>query len=136
MPWSQAQELVDRVKARIYAAHAERGLPGRPFVSSRVTQVYETGCCVYFYMAFYSKGVENAVGAYHEIEAEARREVISAGGSISHHHGVGKLRLPFVSDIMSPAMITWREQMKTALDPDGIFAAQLPLDAEQPVSVR
>jgi len=136
VPWSQAQELVDRVKARIYAAHAERGLPGRPFVSSRVTQVYETGCCVYFYMAFYSKGVENAVGAYHEIEAEARREVIAAGGSISHHHGVGKLRLPFVSDIMSPAMITWREQMKTALDPDGIFAAQLPLDAEQPVSVR
>jgi alkyldihydroxyacetonephosphate synthase len=136
VPWSQAQELVDRVKGRIYAAHDERNLPGRPFVSCRVTQVYETGCCVYFYMAFYSKGVENAVGAYHEIEAEARKEVIAAGGSISHHHGVGKLRLPFVSDIMSPAMITWREQMKSALDPDGIFAAQLPLDGDQPVSRR
>jgi alkyldihydroxyacetonephosphate synthase len=136
VPWSQAQELVDRVKARIYAAHDERGLPGRPFVSCRITQVYETGCCVYFYMAFYAKGVEDAVGAYHEIEAEARREVIAAGGSISHHHGVGKLRLPFVSDIMSPAMIAWREQMKSALDPDGIFAAQLPLDAAQPASVR
>ena len=37
---------------------------------------------------------------------------------------------------MSPAMITWREQMKLALDPDGIFAAQLPLDVEQPLSVR
>ena len=136
VPWSQAQELVDRVKGRICAAHGERNLPGRPFVSCRVTQVYETGCCVYFYMAFYSKGVENAVGAYHEIETEARKEVIAAGGSISHHHGVGKLRLPFVSDIMSPAMITWRDQMKSALDPDGIFAAQLPLDGDQPVSGR
>jgi len=128
VPWSQAQELVDRVKARIYASHAERNLPGRPFVSCRVTQLYETGCCVYFYMAFYSKGVADPVGAYHEIEAEARREVIAAGGSISHHHGVGKLRLPFVSDIMSPAMVVWRDRMKSALDPEGIFAAQLPLD--------
>lgn len=136
VPWSQAQELVDRVKGRIYAAHDERKLPGRPFVSCRVTQVYETGCCVYFYMAFYSKGVQNAMGAYHEIETEARREVIAAGGSISHHHGVGKLRLPFVSDIMSPAMITWRDQMKSALDPDCIFAAQLPLDGDQPVFRR
>jgi hypothetical protein len=50
--------------------------------------------------------------------------VLAAGGSISHHHGVGKLRLPFVPEIMSPAMIEWRERLKAALDPDGVFAAQ------------
>lgn len=127
VPWSQAQELIERVKRRIYEAHDERKLPGRPFVSCRVTQLYETGCCIYFYMAFYSKGVKDPVGDYHEIEAEARKEVIAAGGSISHHHGVGKLRLSFVRDIMSPAMVTWRESMKAALDPQGIFAAQRPL---------
>ena len=129
VPWSQAQDLVDRVKRAIYEAHDERKLPGRPFVSCRVTQVYETGCCIYFYMAFYARGVADAVGAYHEIESIARREVIAAGGSISHHHGVGKLRLPFVNDIMSPAMQTWRDQMKAALDPQGVFAAQLPLES-------
>jgi len=131
VPWSQAQELIDRVKRRIYEAHDERKLPGRPFVSCRVTQLYETGCCVYFYMAFYSKGVRDPVGDYHEIETEARKEVIAAGGSISHHHGVGKLRLPFVKDIMSPAMVDWRNRMKKALDPQGIFAAQLPLGDHQ-----
>jgi len=129
VPWSQAQDLVDRVKRAIYQAHDERKLPGRPFVSCRVTQIYETGCCIYFYMAFYAKGVADAVGAYHEIESVARKEVIAAGGSISHHHGVGKLRLPFVNDIMSPAMQAWREQMKFALDPQGVFAAQLPLES-------
>jgi alkyldihydroxyacetonephosphate synthase len=127
VPWSQAQGLIDRVKRRIYEAHDERKLPGRPFVSCRVTQLYETGCCIYFYMAFYSRGVSDPIADYHEIEAEARKEVIAAGGSISHHHGVGKLRLPFVKDIMSPAMIVWRDRMKEALDPKGIFAAQLSL---------
>lgn len=128
VPWSQAQDLVDRVTRTIYAAHEERNLPGRPFVSCRVTQIYETGCCVYFYVAFYARGVDDPVHAYHEIEALARAEVLAAGGSISHHHGVGKLRLPFVSDIMSPAMQSWREQMKCALDPQSVFAAQLPLE--------
>lgn len=136
VPWSQAQALVDRVKRSIYAAHEERKLPGHPFVSSRVTQIYETGCCVYFYMAFYAKGVEDAVGAYHEIESIARREIIAAGGSISHHHGVGKLRLPFVREIMSPAMQSWREQIKCALDPQNVFAAQLPLEAEPAPSMQ
>jgi len=135
VPWSQAQELIDRVKRRIYAAHEKRRLPGHPFVSCRVTQVYDTGCCIYFYMAFYSKGVSDAIGAYHEIEAEAREEIIDAGGSISHHHGVGKLRLPFVRDIMSPAMMEWRNRMKATLDPDGIFAAQSPLEVHEPVSL-
>lgn len=134
VPWSQAQALVDRVKARILKSHRDRGLPGNPFVSCRVTQVYETGCCVYFYMAFYARGAEDPVRAYHEIEMEAREEVLAAGGSISHHHGVGKLRLPFVQDIMSPAMVEWRERLKAALDPEGVFAAQAPLDAHSPVS--
>jgi alkyldihydroxyacetonephosphate synthase len=133
VPWTQAQSLIDRVKKRIYDTHEALGLPGRPFVSCRVTQIYETGCCVYFYMAFYAKGVEDAVGQYHEIERLARKEVLDAGGSISHHHGVGKLRLPFVSDIMSPAMQRWREQMKCALDPEGVFGAQLPLESHEPV---
>lgn len=134
VPWSEAQTLIDRVKKRIYDAHDEHNLPGRPFVSCRVTQVYDTGCCIYFYMAFYSRGVEDAVGAYHEIEAEARREILECGGSISHHHGVGKLRLPFVNDIMSPAMVAWREQMKSALDSQGVFATQTPLDSHQTLS--
>ena len=132
VPWTQAQSLVDRVKSRIYETHRERNLPGTPFVSCRVTQIYETGCCIYFYMAFYAKGVEDAVGEYHHIETAARKEVLEAGGSISHHHGVGKLRLPFLSDIMSPAMQQWREQMKSALDPHNVFAAQLPLENAEP----
>jgi alkyldihydroxyacetonephosphate synthase len=74
------------------------------------------------------------VSVCHEIEMEAREEVLAAGGSISHHHGVGKLRLPFVADIMSPASMEWRDRLKAALDPDGIFAAQTPLPPHAPAT--
>jgi alkyldihydroxyacetonephosphate synthase len=128
VPWSEAGKLIERVKASIYETHRSRGLPGTPFVSCRVTQLYETGCCIYFYLAFYARGVDDALEAYHDIECRAREEVLACGGSISHHHGVGKIRLAFVDDIMSPAMVEWRDRMKAALDPQGVFAAQLPLE--------
>ena len=59
----------------------------RPFVSFRVTQVYDIGAAVYVYFGFLYRGLEDPVGAYSEIEDAARDEVMKNGGSISHHHG-------------------------------------------------
>jgi len=39
VPWSKTYNLCQRVKERIIEACKERGLPTKPFVSSRVTQV-------------------------------------------------------------------------------------------------
>ena len=58
VPWSQVASLCDNVKRRLHEEHEQRGLPGKPFVTCRITQVYETGVCVYFYFAYYHKGVE------------------------------------------------------------------------------
>jgi alkyldihydroxyacetonephosphate synthase len=121
VPWSQALVLCENVKRRIERSHAERGLPGKPFVSCRITQVYPTGVCVYFYLAFYAKGVEDPVEVFHDIEREAREAVLASGGSLSHHHGVGKLRQPFIPEIMSPAAVDWRTLAKQALDPQDVF---------------
>jgi alkyldihydroxyacetonephosphate synthase len=123
VPWSQAVALCDNVKKRIYAEHAARKLPGLPFISCRVTQLYDTGVCIYFYFAFYAKGVAHPSEVYLEIEKAARDEVLKSGGSLSHHHGVGKLRQSFMPEIMSPAALAWRQQAKQALDPGNIFGA-------------
>ena len=121
VPWSQAKALCDNVKRRVYEAHAERNLPGKPFVSCRVTQVYETGVCVYFYFAFHAKGVADPVKMYAEVEHAAREEILRCGGSLSHHHGVGKIRQSFIPSIMSPAAQQWRRLAKTAFDPSNVF---------------
>lgn len=123
VPWSRVEQLCERVKARIREEHDRRGLPGKPFVSCRVTQLYETGACVYFYFAFHHKGVQDPMRAYAEIEHAAREEILACGGSLSHHHGIGKLRQDFLPDILSPAGLAWQAELKRALDPDQVFGS-------------
>lgn len=124
VPWSKAEALCDRVKKRVEAEHRARHLPGRPFVSCRVTQVYPTGVCIYFYLAIYYKGVKEPSRIFAEIEAAARDEILLSGGSLSHHHGIGKLRKKFLPRIMSAPTQHWLTSLKNAWDPGNIFGAQ------------
>jgi len=119
--WSEALALCANVKQRLWQEHAKRGLPGKPFASCRVTQLYDTGVCIYFYFAFHYKGVENASEAYAELERAARDEILGSGGSLSHHHGVGKLRQPFLPRVFSPAALAWRRRLKASIDPENVF---------------
>jgi alkyldihydroxyacetonephosphate synthase len=123
VPWSQTLALCENVKRRIRDEHAARKLPGEPFVTCRVTQLYPTGVCVYFYFAFYFKGVENPSAVFAEIEAAARDEVLKSGGSLSHHHGIGKIRQRFLPRIQSPGMLAWSRGVKQAVDPTNVFGA-------------
>ena len=123
VPWSHALALCDNVKRRLADECKRRGLPGKPFVSSRVTQVYPTGVCIYFYFGFYYKGISNPQEVYLELENMARDEILKSGGSLSHHHGVGKLRRAFLPRIMSETAIQWKQELKKSLDPANIFGA-------------
>lgn len=121
VPWSGALSLCENVKRRLAAEHAARGLPGRPFVTCRVTQVYRTGVCVYFYFGFYHKGVERPDAVYAELEHAARDEILRSGGSLSHHHGIGKIRREFLPRVFSPAALEWSAELKRAVDPANVF---------------
>jgi alkyldihydroxyacetonephosphate synthase len=121
--WSDALTLCGNVKRRLEAEYAGRKLPGKPFVTARVTQVYRTGVCIYFYFGFYYKGIPNPQEVYLELENAARDEILKSGGSLSHHHGVGKLRRAFLPRIMSPAALQWKRDLKKSLDPGNLFGA-------------
>jgi len=121
VPWSRVHALCDNVKQRLFQEHAKRGLPGHPFVTCRVTQLYPTGVCVYFYFAFYFRGVENPSETFAELERAARDEILRNGGSLSHHHGVGKLRDRFLPEVLAPAAMAWKRGLKQAVDPDNVF---------------
>jgi alkyldihydroxyacetonephosphate synthase len=121
VPWNGALALCERVKARVRAECAARAIPGRPFVTCRITQLYQTGVAVYFYLGFCYKGLSNPPEVFAEIEHAARDEILTCGGSLSHHHGVGRIRREFLPRIESPAAMSWRAAMKRAIDPDDLF---------------
>jgi alkyldihydroxyacetonephosphate synthase len=121
VPWSNIEKVCSDVTREVEAAHQRYGLPGRSYISYRVTQCYHTGVCIYFTYGFYAKGIENPAAVLHEIEHSLRQTIINAGGSISHHHGVGKLRKDFLPPLLSPASIELLKQTKQTLDPQNIF---------------
>ncbi len=121
--WSDALKICENVKSVLRTEYAKRELPGKPFVTSRITQVYRTGVAIYFYFGFYYKGVENPSEVYLELENIARDEILRCGGSLSHHHGVGKIREAYLPEIMSETALKWKREIKHALDPQDVFGA-------------
>lgn len=121
VPWSRVHEVIEAVEKRSIEMHREFGLPGRSYVSPRITQLYHTGVCIYFTHGFSTRGVANPDRAFAAIEHEMRETIMAHGGSISHHHGVGKLRRDFVPRTMTPAAIEMLREMKTAADPTNVF---------------
>jgi len=121
-PWGRVDAIIAAVKAAVGAAHTELGLAGHPFVTARVSQIYQTGACVYFYIGFHYKGCPDPVAAFRKLEHAARQAILDAGGALSHHHGIGKIRAPYLSQIKSEAALRWAERVKGALDPADVFA--------------
>lgn len=88
-----------------------------------MTQIYDTGACVYIYFAFFSKGLNDPLRVYSEIEEEAREEILAQGGSLSHHHGVGKLRKHFLPEVVPQITLDWLRNFKQKIDPKNIIAS-------------
>ena len=121
VPWNKVGNLCRNVKDCIHRACAERGVL-KPIVMSRVSQVYDCGACCYFYFFFTYKGAKDPLRIYHEVEDCARDEVLANGGSISHHHGIGKLRKKWMRETVTDTGMEMIKAVKDRVDPKNIFA--------------
>jgi alkyldihydroxyacetonephosphate synthase len=66
--------------------------------------------------------LSDPVAAYSQIEDSAREEIMKHGGSISHHHGVGKLRKKFLVNSIGETGVAMIKGLKQTVDPQNIFA--------------
>jgi alkyldihydroxyacetonephosphate synthase len=123
-PWSKLTQVVEATKKRIHSEHKSRALPGVPFVCCRITQLYDDGVCIYFYFCMQMSGVAEPSDVFSMIERSARQEILDNGGSLSHHHGLGKLRSSFVPQIYSQGYMDSVVAVKEALDPNNTFGAR------------
>jgi len=121
VPWDRVLDLCKNVKIEVHRITKELGVTRRPFVTCRVTQVYEAGACIYFYFGFVYQGLPEPIKIFEKVEDAAREEIMRNGGSISHHHGVGKIRKKFLEKTMTDSGINALQGLKHAIDPQNIF---------------
>ena len=122
--WSRCLDLCRGVEADVKKVYKEMCLPGEPMICYRITQLYEEGCCAYFYLIMNLVGVADPCARFNEVEKVARESCLRHGGSLSHHHGVGKLRRPFMSEINSAPLNEWLKDMKNGIDPSNVFGCR------------
>ena len=101
--------------------------PGAPRVSCRFTHVYPDGPAPYFtVMAPAVRGGE--VEQWDEIKAAASEAVIEAGGTITHHHAVGRDHRPWYDRQRPAPFAAALRAAKAELDPHGILNPGVLID--------
>jgi len=122
VPWTNILKVTQAVEKTLFDACEQHGITGKPYLSYRVTQTYHTGVCIYFTMGFSGQGLDKADEIYHKIEHKLRQVILDNGGSLSHHHGIGKIRQSFLPQIQTQNSIDVLRKVKLAMDPNNIFA--------------
>jgi alkyldihydroxyacetonephosphate synthase len=101
--------------------HSVREAIGRhAVVMAHFSHAYPDGCSIYFTFAGTAADAAAAERAYDAIWRDGLEAATRVGGTISHHHGVGLLKAPYMAGEHREAMAIF-EAAKASLDPDGVM---------------
>jgi alkyldihydroxyacetonephosphate synthase len=104
--WDRLRPLIHTVKAAVPAS----------VVTCRITHAYPDGAAPYFTVLTPARrGDEEAQFA--EIKAAASEAVLAAGGTITHHHAVGRMHRPWYDRQRPEPFAAALRAAKAALDP-------------------
>ncbi|MEO6774145.1 MAG: FAD-binding oxidoreductase [Kofleriaceae bacterium] len=109
--WERLLDLYNSVRAAI-GRHA--------VVMAHLSHAYADGCSIYFTFAGHASDTPSAERLYDAIWRDGMEATTRVGATISHHHGVGLLKAPYMAREHREAMAIF-EATKHALDPDGVF---------------
>jgi alkyldihydroxyacetonephosphate synthase len=118
-------ETAQRAAAEVSGAPVDG--PGSPRVSCRLTHVYPDGAAPYFtVLAPAIRGGE--VEQWDEIKAAVSEALIEAGGTITHHHAVGRDHRPWYDRQRPAPFAAALRAAKAELDPAGMLNPGVLID--------
>jgi alkyldihydroxyacetonephosphate synthase len=101
-------------------AQVRRAIAPLAFVMAHFSHAYADGCSIYFTFAARGRSRSDAEHKYDAIWRAGLAAVNRAGGTISHHHGIGLSKAPFMPEEHGEAMAVYRA-LKEVLDPSNVL---------------
>jgi alkyldihydroxyacetonephosphate synthase len=119
--WDRFEEFVACVREQTRAAL------GEGTVTCRLTHAYPDGAAPYFtVLAPARRGDELAQWA--DVKAAASEAILAAGGTITHHHAVGRDHRPWYDRQRPEPFAAALRAAKRAVDPDGLLNPGVLID--------
>jgi alkyldihydroxyacetonephosphate synthase len=97
-----------------------RALKQHAYTMAHFSHAYPEGCSIYFTALWEAENPESSEDAYRAAWDSALGACRAAGGTISHHHGIGRQKAAALKEELGPGY-DMLVAIKQALDPDGIF---------------
>lgn len=108
-PWSRLGALYDAVR---------EALGEHVLVMAHLSHAYPDGCSIYFTFSGAADSDALAIELYERAWRAALGAAIEAGGTLSHHHGVGRSKAPRLGQELGHGVELIRRVL-SAWDPDG-----------------
>ena len=126
--WSNLHALRAAVTAALKDGFSDAG--AKSFVMCHVSHVYPTGASLYFTVLAGIKGEQ--LGVWGAVKHRVGDAIVAAGGTITHHHAVGRDHAPWLVDEIGETGIRILRAVKRELDPQGIMNPGVLVPAERP----
>jgi alkyldihydroxyacetonephosphate synthase len=116
--WSNLPDLYAAVADALRASLTARGTP--PLVMCHVSHLYPSGASLYYtFMAAQQRGQE--IEQWQAAKSAASDAIVSAGGTITHHHAIGADHARWLREEIGDVGIDLLRAAKARLDPRGIM---------------
>jgi alkyldihydroxyacetonephosphate synthase len=119
--WSRYGELHEAVGSAIRTTLEGQGTPGLVFC--HLSHAYADGASLYF--TFISRARRDAeIEQWAAVKRAACEAIVAHGGTITHHHAVGRDHAPYMEAEVGATGIEALRALKEHLDPSGIMNPQ------------
>jgi alkyldihydroxyacetonephosphate synthase len=89
--------------------------------SAHSSHVYRSGLNLYFTFAVQTAGPEAMEATYMDCWCRIMEATRDNGGSLSHHHGIGRVRRGWLETELGPEALNLLRKVKAVVDPNGIM---------------
>jgi alkyldihydroxyacetonephosphate synthase len=124
--WAALPGLYAAVGVALRDTLTRLGTP--PAVLCHISHVYPAGASLYFTVA--CAQLEDPIAQWEAAKAAAGEAILAAGGSITHHHGVGADHRELYPREVGPLGVEILRAVKRTLDPAGILNPGILLPSE------